>query len=80
MGRVMETDTCHHIDAKGLLCPIPILRFKKYIKPLAAGEVVVVESTDPDSVKDFEIFTEMKGYTILESVSKDSVFVFTIKI
>jgi len=76
----MDVITDHHIDTKGLLCPIPILRFKKYIKGLLAGEVIIIESTDPDSVKDFEIFTTMKGFEILEMSKDESTYTFTIKI
>ena len=44
------------LDTKGMNCPLPILKAKKAIKGLAAGETLQVLSTDPGSVKDFEAF------------------------
>lgn len=70
----------HHIDARGLLCPLPVLKFKKYIKNLASGSVIHVSTTDPDSVKDFNVFAQMKGYTIRESHVSDNGFGFVIQI
>ena len=76
----MEILTEHYIDAKGLPCPLPVLRFKKFIKNLNSGEIIRIEATDPDSVKDFETFSEMKGFCILAMENRDSVFRFDIKI
>ncbi|MCW8910186.1 MAG: sulfurtransferase TusA family protein, partial [Gammaproteobacteria bacterium] len=42
------------LDAKGLNCPLPILRAKKAIGELTSGQVLKIVATDPGSVKDFE--------------------------
>jgi tRNA 2-thiouridine synthesizing protein A len=42
------------LDAKGLNCPLPILRAKKAIAELSSGQVLKIVATDPGSVKDFE--------------------------
>jgi tRNA 2-thiouridine synthesizing protein A len=53
------------VDARGLTCPLPILRLKKMLAGLQGGEVVRVLATDPSSVKDFEAFTRQTGHELL---------------
>lgn len=67
------------LDTKGMNCPLPILKTKKAIKDLGAGETIKVESTDPGSVKDFEAFCRSTGNELLESGEADGVFSFLIK-
>ena len=49
------------VDARGLNCPLPILRAKKALAELDAGKVLRVVSTDPGSVKDFQAFAKQTG-------------------
>ncbi|MBL6958799.1 MAG: sulfurtransferase TusA family protein [Rhodospirillales bacterium] len=67
------------LDTKGMNCPLPILKAKKAIKGLDAGETLQVESTDPGSVKDFEAFCRSTGNELLESTEADGVFTYLIK-
>ncbi len=67
------------LDAKGLNCPLPILKAKKAIKDLPNGEVLRVMSTDPGSVKDFEAFCRSTGNELLSSADNDGVYTFEIK-
>ena len=46
------------LDARGLNCPLPILRAKKALADLSAGQVLKILATDPGSVKDFQAFSE----------------------
>ena len=55
------------LDARGLNCPLPILRAKKSIQGLAAGQVLRIVATDPGSVKDFEAFCKQTGNALLAS-------------
>jgi tRNA 2-thiouridine synthesizing protein A len=55
------------LDTKGMNCPIPILKARKSIKSMAAGETLEVLSTDPGSVRDFEAFCRATGNSLLES-------------
>jgi tRNA 2-thiouridine synthesizing protein A len=60
----------HHdqeFDASGLNCPLPILRAKKMLNAMAAGQVLHVIATDPGSVKDFEAFAKQTGNELAES-------------
>ena len=72
----MATD---QLDAKGLICPLPVLKARRAMKPLAAGDMLEVEATDPGSVKDFAHFCETTGYTLVNSSEADGVFHFTIE-
>ncbi len=67
------------LDARGLNCPLPILRAKKAIAGLAAGEVLKVLATDPGAVKDFEAFCKQTGNELLQSQSAGDGFEFLIR-
>ncbi len=67
------------LDASGLNCPLPILRAKKAITSLSAGQVLRIIATDPGSVKDFEAFCKQTGNELLESGEEGGKFVFLIK-
>lgn len=51
----------HHLDAKGLKCPLPVLKAAKRMKALAAGETLKVEATDPSAPGDFRNYCETSG-------------------
>ncbi len=67
------------LDAKGLACPLPVVKAKLAIEPLAAGEVLEVLATDPGSVSDFTNWTKMSGHELLESKEDDGVFQYLIR-
>lgn len=69
----------HVLDAKGLNCPLPILKAKKALKDVPAGGTLEVQSTDPGSVADFEAFCRTTGHELMESKTEDGVYVFLIK-
>ncbi len=69
----------HTLDAKGLNCPLPILKARKALKEVPAGGTLEVLSTDPGSVADFEAFCRQTGNELMESSTDDSVFRFLIK-
>lgn len=69
----------HHLDTKGLQCPLPVLRARKALKGLAAGDVLAVEATDPGAVKDFAAFCEATGNRLLSSREAAGVYHFEIE-
>jgi len=73
-------DVKQELDARGLNCPLPILRAKKAIAGMAAGEVLKVVATDPGAVKDFEAFCRQTGNELLRSQSTGDGFEFLIRI
>ncbi len=73
----MTADTT--LDAKGLNCPLPILRAKKAIKDVPSGGTLEVLATDPGSVADFEAFCRATGHGLVESGEEGGVYRFLIK-
>lgn len=67
------------LDAKGLNCPLPILRAKKAINELSSGGTLEVLATDPGAVADFAAFCRTTGNELLESGNDGKVFRFVIK-
>lgn len=68
------------VDAKGLNCPLPVLRAKKALKELSAGDTLEVLATDPGSIKDFEAFSRATGNELTESGEQGGVFRFLITV
>ncbi|MCP5277973.1 MAG: sulfurtransferase TusA family protein [Thiobacillus sp.] len=67
------------LDARGLNCPLPILRAKKTLNELASGQVLKITSTDPGSVKDFAAFAKQTGNELLSSSEAGSEYTFFMK-
>ncbi len=67
------------VDAKGLSCPMPIVKTAQAVKTVPAGELIEVLATDPGSVKDFAAWTRSTGNAILEQTEADGVYRFVIK-
>ena len=67
------------LDARGMNCPLPILRAKKALGELGSGQVLRIVATDPGSVKDFEAFAKQTGNELLSSDSGEKEFTFYIR-
>jgi len=67
------------IDTSGLNCPLPILKAKKALAGLQAGEVLKVVATDPGSVRDFVSFAKQTGHELLDQQSNGSEFIHLLK-
>ncbi|MFZ1679748.1 MAG: sulfurtransferase TusA family protein [Rhizobiaceae bacterium] len=67
------------VDAKGLNCPLPILRAKKALKDLKSGGTLEVLATDPGSAADFEAFCRTTGNQLMEHSVDGGVYRFLIK-
>ncbi len=67
------------LDAKGLNCPLPILKAKKALKDLGNGQTLEILATDPGAVKDFEAFARTTGNKLLESGEDGGVYRFVIE-
>lgn len=59
--------TLHHLDARGLICPLPVLKARKVLLSLAPGDTLTVTVTDSHAPKDFALFCTESGH-ILKSV------------
>jgi tRNA 2-thiouridine synthesizing protein A len=67
------------LDARGLNCPLPILKAKKALTDMATGQVLRIVATDPGSVKDFEAFSRQTGNALLSHTAAASEFTFFMK-
>jgi len=64
------------LDARGLNCPLPILRTKKALTDMTSGQVLKITATDPGAVKDFQAFCKQTGNALLASDQANNEFVF----
>jgi tRNA 2-thiouridine synthesizing protein A len=67
------------LDARGLSCPLPILKTKKALNELTSGQVLKVVATDPGSVKDMQAFANQTGNPLLSQAEENKDFVFFLK-
>jgi tRNA 2-thiouridine synthesizing protein A len=67
------------LDARGLLCPLPVLRANKTLRALAIGDELRIVATDPSAPADFRSFCEKAGHVLLDSHEEAGVFVITLR-
>jgi tRNA 2-thiouridine synthesizing protein A len=67
------------LDAKGLKCPLPVLKARKAMRDVPAGGVLRVIATDPGAVKDFEHFCKTTGHQLVDSREESGTLVFEIR-
>ena len=67
------------LDARGLNCPLPILRAKKSLTDMPSGQVLKIVATDPGSVKDFAAFAKQTGNELLSQSEANKEYTFFMK-
>jgi tRNA 2-thiouridine synthesizing protein A len=67
------------LDARGLQCPLPVLRARKAMQKLEAGALLRVLATDPGTVKDFRAFCEAAGHELVASEAAAGEFRFLLR-
>ena len=67
------------LDARGLNCPLPILRAKKALNEMTSGQVLKILATDPGAVKDFQAFCKQTGNELLSHAEAQKEFIFFMK-
>lgn len=67
------------LDARGLNCPLPILKAKKALSALPPDGTLEIQATDPGAVKDFEAFCRTTGNQLMESRLEGKTYIFVIK-
>lgn len=75
----MTTQATQSLDARGLNCPLPILRTKKALTAMSSGETLAIFSTDPGSVKDMQAFCKQTGHELVATLSNQGEFEFHIR-
>ena len=69
----------HRLNAKGLACPLPVLRARKMLGGMSSGDRLEVEATDPSTEKDFAAFCEASGNKLLDMRREADVLLFVIE-
>lgn len=67
------------LDARGLNCPLPILRTKKTLNEMPSGAILKILATDPGSVRDFQAFSKQTGHALLASGENAGEFHFLLR-
>ena len=75
------TETVHdrELDARGLNCPLPILRARKALNDMTTGQVLRILASDPGSVKDFEAFAKQTGNALVAQSASGAEFTFFLR-
>ncbi len=76
---MMNTPATQSLDARGLNCPLPILRTKKALSALSTGDTLAIISTDPGSVKDMQSFCTQTGNELVSTNANQGEFVFLVR-
>ena len=67
------------LDAKGLACPMPIVRARKVIKEMETGDVLEIQATDKGSVADLTAWSKSGGHELLKQTEEAGIFTFWIQ-
>lgn len=67
------------LDARGLNCPLPILKAKKALAEMTSGQILRVMATDPGSVRDFQAFARQTGNELVCQSENNKEFTFFMK-
>ncbi|MBK6957201.1 MAG: sulfurtransferase TusA family protein [Nitrosomonas sp.] len=67
------------LDARGLVCPLPILRTKQSLAGMTSGQTLKIVATDPGSMIDFQVFAEQTGNELLSLSQTVDEFIFILK-
>ena len=70
----------HQLDARHLLCPLPVIRTQDFVQTLHAGDVLVVLCTDPGAINDIPAWSRINGHQVLETSERDGEIRITIKV
>ena len=73
------TEIAQRVDARGLSCPMPIVKTAQAMKTLASGQLIEVLATDAGSVKDFEAWAKSTGNPLVESGAEGGVYRFVLQ-
>lgn len=72
--------TCHQLDVRRLLCPLPVIRVQDKIKELTCGDLLEVICTDPGALHDIPAWCRVHGHLFLGSKKQNHEIVITLQI
>ena len=68
----------HQLDARRLLCPMPVIRTQNLIKTLNSGDILEVTCTDPGALNDVPTWCRINGHVLLDSREQDKEYIFLV--
>lgn len=77
MSKAIRVD--RDLDAKGMLCPMPVISVKRAIKELQRGQVLAVHATDKGACRDIPAWAEQTGHTLLDTKEEQGIYTFYIE-
>jgi tRNA 2-thiouridine synthesizing protein A len=77
MSEAIHVDS--YLDAKGMLCPMPVISVKRAIKNLRRGQILAISATDKGACRDIPAWAEQTGHTLLNSTEENGIFTFYIE-
>jgi tRNA 2-thiouridine synthesizing protein A len=72
-------EVSQRVDARGLSCPMPIVKTAQAIKTVGSGELIEVLATDAGSVKDFAAWSRTTGHELVEQSADGGVYRFVLR-
>ena len=72
----MTSNHDKELDARGMNCPLPILRTRKMLNEMTSGQMLRIVATDPGSVKDMEAFAKQTGNPLVSHEQQGAEYVF----
>ncbi len=76
---VSQIHVDRNLDAKGMLCPMPVISVKRAIKDLARGQVIAISATDKGACRDIPAWAEQTGHLLLASTEANGVYTFYVE-
>jgi len=70
----------HVLDARHLLCPLPVIRVQNTVARLAPGDILEVRATDPGALHDIPAWCRVHGHEVLSAVEADGEMRVTLKV
>lgn len=72
--------TTHQLDARRMLCPMPVIKTQNKVNELTDGDILAVTCTDPGALNDIPAWARLNGHEIIETQEQDGEIIITVKV
>ena len=70
----------HHLDARNILCPLPVIRTQNAVQELQKGDRLIVVCTDPGAMNDIPTWSRINGHKVLDMKNENNLITITIEV
>ena len=70
----------HHLDARNILCPLPVIRTQNAVQDLKKGDRLIVVCTDPGALNDIPMWSRINGHKVLDMKNDNDEITITIEV